>query len=214
MSLVLVGAVLPWILVVLGCLVGYRMLVLNGQILKRLEAIQKLVNEIVPAPTLPSLEGLKAGTVASAFELGDLRGGRMSLEQFRGRRVLLIFMGPHCIYCERMAPELAALPLDGREGRPVPLVISSGGLEDNVAFFDKYDVRCSVLVEGQGDGIAVAYKVSGTPSGYLIDEEGTLISDLAIGADTLFDLARNPDSKLIKTGENVAFLGMPKSPES
>jgi peroxiredoxin len=158
-------------------------------------------------------EGLPAGTVAPAFELPELRGGQMSLEQFRGRRVLLVFSGPNCIYCERMMPDLAALPLDGRDGRPVPLVISSGTLEDNLAFFKKFGVRCSVLLTDLPD-LPTEYKAWSTPSGYLIDEEGTIISELAIGGDPLMELATNPKSGLIKTGENVTFLGMPKPPGS
>jgi hypothetical protein len=70
-----------------------------------------------------------------------------------------------------------------------------------------------VLLQESGE-VATPYKASATPSGYLIDEEGILISDLAVGAEPLMELATNPRSSLIKTGQNLAFLGMPKRPES
>src|SRR5206468_1918024 len=40
--------------------------------------------------------GLPAGTPAPAFRLPRLDGGEISLEEYRGRRVLLVFSDPHC----------------------------------------------------------------------------------------------------------------------
>jgi peroxiredoxin len=213
--LVVFGVVVPWIIVALGFRLGYKLLVQNGVILARIEALEpmseNLAGDAPPATTAP--KGLDAGTTAPAFELPELHGGQVSLEQFRGRRVLLVFFSSHCAYCDLMAPELARLPLDGRDGLPVPLVIMAATTEEIRKFVAKHRIRCSVLLQEAGE-VAAPYKASGTPSGYLIDEEGTLISDLAVGAEPLMELATNPRSPLIKTGQNLAFLGMPKRPES
>ncbi len=40
--------------------------------------------------------GLSAGTVAPEFTLPDVKGVTISLEKYRGRRVLLVFSDPHC----------------------------------------------------------------------------------------------------------------------
>jgi peroxiredoxin len=214
--LVVLGVVVPWIIVVLGFWLGYRLLVQNGVILAKLEVLEAVSENLGapgPRPNVTAPRGLDAGATAPAFELPELHGGRVSLEQFRGRRVLLVFFSSHCVYCEMMAPELGRLPLDGRDGRPVPLVLTAAKAAEMRPFTAKHGIRCSVLLEEQGE-VAKAYKATATPSGYLIDEEGTLISDLAAGAEPLMDLATNPTSSLIKTGQNVAFLGMPKRLES
>src|SRR5436190_946810 len=80
------------------------------------------------APAAPS--GLPLGSPAPAFELPDLQGARMKLADFRGRKLLLIFFNPGCGFCTRMAPDLAALPVDGHDGQPIPLVITTGGAEE------------------------------------------------------------------------------------
>ena len=52
-------------------------------------------------------DGLKAGTPAPDFRLPRLDGrGELSLEEMRGRRVLLVFSDPHCGPCNMIAPEL------------------------------------------------------------------------------------------------------------
>ena len=53
--------------------------------------------------------GLKAGAPAPAFRLPRLDGGELALEDYRGRRVLLVFSDPECGPCERLAPELERL---------------------------------------------------------------------------------------------------------
>src|SRR5207247_6303020 len=52
-------------------------------------------------------DGLKAGTPAPDFRLPRLDGrGDLSLENLRGRRVLLVFSSPHCGPCDALAPAL------------------------------------------------------------------------------------------------------------
>jgi peroxiredoxin len=112
----------------------------------------------------------------------------MSLEQFRGRRLLLIFFNPDCGFCRQMAPDLAALPADPHDGRPVPLVVTTGDVEANRQFVREHGIRCPVALQ-EGMSVATGYQVTGTPMGYLIDEQGAIASDLAVGAQALLALA-------------------------
>ena len=41
-------------------------------------------------------DGLEAGTTAPTFALPDIGGGFVSLEEYRGRRVLVVFSDPAC----------------------------------------------------------------------------------------------------------------------
>ena len=51
-------------------------------------------------------DGLKAGTPAPDFRLPRLDGGELSLDEFRGKNVLLVFSDPHCGPCNALAPQL------------------------------------------------------------------------------------------------------------
>ena len=50
--------------------------------------------------------GLKAGTTAPEFRLPRIDGGDLSLADFRGKRVLLVFSDPDCGPCDELAPRL------------------------------------------------------------------------------------------------------------
>src|SRR5439155_6096417 len=51
-------------------------------------------------------DGLKAGAVAPEFRLPRIDGGDLSLADFRGGRVLLVFSDPECSPCDELAPLL------------------------------------------------------------------------------------------------------------
>jgi peroxiredoxin len=192
-SLITFGVVLPWIIVALGCWLGYQLVRQNGRILLRLEGLEQRLNQLggahaaLPAPEAAPA-GLPAGSTAPPFELPDLAGTPASLSQFRGRSLLLIFFNPRCGFCAQMAPDLAALPVDGSEGRPVPLVVTTGAVEENRKLVEEHGIRCPVLLQEEME-VASRYQAHGTPMGYRIDEQGQIASEIAVGAQALLALA-------------------------
>src|SRR5262249_26109724 len=151
----------------------------NGRILLRLEALEQRLGEPRVAPSAtpvaapPAPAGLPVGGIAPAFALPDLTGTPPSLSQFQGKRLPLIFFNPSCGFCTRMAGDLAALPTDGAQGRPVPLVVSTGDAAANRTLVQEHDIRCPVLLQEQME-VAAQYQAHGTPMGYLIDEHGQI----------------------------------------
>lgn len=178
--------ILPWLFLAgLGIWLAFHLVCQNGRILTRLEALEKrVVADRPPSANLPGM-GLPAGTPAPDFELPDINGGRTRLAQFRGRRVLMVFFNPSCGYCLKMVEALAALPLEN--GHPVPLVVSTGDPAANRQLFQEHGARCPVLLQERTE-IASQFLSRGTPTGYLIDESGTIISPLARGASALLAL--------------------------
>lgn len=188
MSAALFGAVLPWLLAALGLWLFYQLLRQNGRILLRLEAVEEQVAQLRAAAAAQTPPGLEVGSTAPAFEVPDLSGKPASLSSWRGRRVLLIFFNPQCGFCEQMADSLAALRADGSDGRPIPVLISSGDPQENRRFIQKHGIRCPVLVQ-QKDEILSLYRANGTPMGYLLDEDGVIAAPLAEGAEAVLALA-------------------------
>jgi peroxiredoxin len=131
--------------------------------------------------------------------LPDLTGGRRSLADFRGSRLLLIFVNPACGFCTRMAPAIAALTVDGRDGAPIPLVITTGDVEENRKLVAEHQIHCPVLLQ-EAMEVASQYECHGTPMGYLIDEQGRIASEQAVGADALLALIDAPPAILDTPG--------------
>jgi len=184
--------VLPWLVVGVGCWLGFQLVRQNGRILLRFGALEERLSQLMQAGT-PGPTGLPVGSVAPPFELPDLNGHRLSLESFRGRRVLLIFFSPHCGYCVQMAPALAAAPWEGRDGRPTILVVATGDLEENRKLVKEHGIGCPVLLQAQSE-VGNLYRADGTPMGYLIDERGAIASELAVGGSDVLALADRPSS--------------------
>ncbi|MGI9070067.1 MAG: peroxiredoxin family protein [Bryobacteraceae bacterium] len=134
-------------------------------------------------------KGVAAGTVLNDFELPVLSGGTMTLSQWSGRRVLLIFFNPACEFCRNMLPGLAQLPWPADSKDPVPILVSTGHADENRSVMERYGVQQPVLIQESRE-IADLYHVLNTPAGYIVDERGRTESGLLTGANDLLAAAR------------------------
>ena len=209
MMTTLFGTVLPWLLLAVGAWIGYQLIRQNGRILLRLEAIDKRLSP--RGDDKPQKErGLRIGTIAPDFELPDLAGERHKLSEFRGKDLLLIFFNPKCGFCTKMADDLAALPLDGENGRAVPVVVTTGDREDNLQLVGRYGIRCPVLLQKEME-VASQFHAQGTPMGYRIDKTGRIASVLAVGGEALLKLATGTNEH--QNGSAPSANGSPKPRE-
>jgi peroxiredoxin len=187
MSVLVFAAVAPWMLIAVGAWLGYQIVLQNGRILVRLESIEKLLAPRAAAPRKKAA-GLPRGADAPDFDLPDLAGVRRKLSDFRGMELLLIFFNPKCAFCTKMAADLAALPAEGGDERPVPVVVTTGDAGENQKLVEQFGIRCLVLLQKEMD-VASQYRAQGTPMGYRIDGEGRIASELTVGAEPLLKLA-------------------------
>jgi peroxiredoxin len=111
----------------------------------------------------------------------------------------LIFFNPGCGFCQNMVPDLAALPVDGTDGSPVPVLVTTGGVERNREMLQEF--RGPVLIQEQME-VAATYEAHGTPMGYLLDEEGEIASPIAVGAQALLALADGKQAALFEANGN------------
>jgi peroxiredoxin len=170
MIAILFGTVLPWVLIAGGGWLGYQLVRQNGRILLRLDSIERQLRSRQGTQKREP-GGLPVGTLAPDFELPDLGEVPRKLSEFRGRDLLLIFFNPNCGFCSKMADDLAALPIDGDDSHPLPVVVSTGDAEENRQFVERYGIRCPVLLQKQME-VATRYGAQGTPMGYRIDRAG------------------------------------------
>jgi peroxiredoxin len=173
-------------LLLVGCL-GYLLIRRYGELLLRLEALESR-SERRAHRAAKQATGLLPKSVVQDFELPDLSGRQVRLSQWEGRRLLLIFFDPSCVFSRAMLPELAALPLDGSNRDPLPLIVSTGDPEENRRLFETHRIRWPVLLQDDHE-VARQYSVGATPMGYLIDEQRRTVGTVATGPRAVLALA-------------------------
>jgi peroxiredoxin len=130
--------------------------------------------------------GLKAGTPAPPFRLPRLDGrGELALEDLRGHQVLLVFSDPHCGPCQALAPQLEQLHREHPELRVV--MISRGEPRDNRAKVKQFKLTFPIVLQQHWE-VSRRYAMFATPIGYLIDERGIVLRDVALGAEGVMQL--------------------------
>ncbi len=129
--------------------------------------------------------GLKVGEPAPEIKLEDLDGNTIELKDFRGEEVLVLFWNPGCGFCQQMLPDLKEWEANPPEGAPKLLVISAGTVEAN----EEMGLRSPVVLDQQF-AAGRAFGASGTPSAVLVDREGKVASEVAVGAQAVLALAK------------------------
>jgi peroxiredoxin len=130
--------------------------------------------------------GLKAGRLAPDFRLPRVDEGDLSLSDFRGGRVLLVFSDPDCGPCDELAPQLQAIHLQRPEIQV--LVVGRRDVEANRTKATKLGLTFPIVLQKQWE-VSLKYAMFATPIGYLIDEQGILASDVAVGVGPILALA-------------------------
>ena len=138
----------------------------------------------------PRPPGLEVGTALAPFRLPDLEGRTVGLEDFRGRRVLLVNWSPHCGFCELIAADLAGLQADLRKNNVAMILVSYGDTEANRTLAREHGLTCPILLHGDASPGVEAFRDLGTPIAYLLDEQGRVAEPQAIGAEQVPALAR------------------------
>ncbi len=165
-NIVLIVAVLGLAFLVLGALRALG--VLNWR-LDHLEATR---------PGRPGREGIKAGKKAPDFTLQSVAGGDVSLRDFAGRKVLLVFTQAGCGPCHDIAPELGRLHAKGEHQ---VLVVNDGEPAETREWAAEARARFPVLMQKKFS-VARRYEVFATPFAFLSDEQGVVRSNGIAGS--------------------------------
>jgi peroxiredoxin len=141
------------------------------------------------------------GGPAPDVTLPDVNGNEIKLSQFLGNPTLMVFWNTGCSYCEAMLRDLKAWENKPPKGAPQLLFITAGPASD----IRKQGFRSPVMLESTF-AIAQLFKVQGTPSAVLIDENGFVTSDPAVGSDAVMQLANSTARKYAKGNPKPAAV--------
>ncbi|HEV2381847.1 MAG TPA: TlpA disulfide reductase family protein [Terriglobia bacterium] len=144
-------------------------------------------------------DGLKAGRRAPVFRLPDVRGRMVSLEEYRGRRVLLVFSDPQCGPCDELAPHLVRLHQEHANNGLAVVMVGRGNAEENRRKAEQHGFQFPLMLQEKWR-LSRQYGSVATPAAFLIGEDGVITDDVALGRDAVLTLAR--DGLGAKGGQN------------
>ena len=125
------------------------------------------------------------------FTDGD--GKTLSLEDFRGKVVLINFWATWCAPCIEEMPSLARLAnaLQGQDFVVLAISIDRGGAAVTRPFLDKLGAGTLATYVDVSGRAPAAFKTPGLPTSILIDREGRLLGKLLGAADWSGEAARS-----------------------
>jgi peroxiredoxin len=147
--------------------------------------------------------GIKPGNLAPGFTLPSVFGETISLDDYRGRHVLVVFSDPNCGPCEALAPKLVRLARE-LAGLQV-LMVSRGDLEANCAKAHAFKFPFPVVVQ-DGWKLSREYGIFATPVAFLIDEDGVVAQPVAIGQEQILALAETVHGRSMSRWRALAAL--------
>jgi peroxiredoxin len=131
-------------------------------------------------------DGLRAGAPAPDFRLPRLDGrGDLTLSELRGKRALLVFSSPGCGPCNTLAPELEKFHRQHPELEVV--MISKGEAKENRAKVKEHGLTFPIVLQQHWE-VSRRYAMFATPIAYLIDGDGIVAKDAAVGSDAILNL--------------------------
>lgn len=168
----------------------------DGTIASRLAigdaAIRELVNIIKSAQNKDGMIYAATDEIANAAQLGadipafavnDLSGKRISSEDLKGKRTLLTYWSLTCGWCGQMLGDLREWDKTRGLDEPNLLLVSSGDPQRN----RELGFRGTILLDDE-KALPQSLNMDATPSAVLIDEDGKIVSEIAVGAQDIWAL--------------------------
>ncbi|HEX8289119.1 MAG TPA: MauE/DoxX family redox-associated membrane protein [Pyrinomonadaceae bacterium] len=125
----------------------------------------------------------KIGEKVPEFSLPDLNGREITSNDLRGKKTLVTFWSTTCPFCIGMMEDLRKWDAQRDSDDPNLLVFSAGDAEDH----EELDLESPIVLDEQFK-VADKFGMSGTPSAVLVDENGRIVSETAVGAEKIWAL--------------------------
>lgn len=167
----------------------------DGTIASRLAAgdtaIRELVNQIKAQETISFVanEGIAnqlkplIGEELPPFALTNLDGQTIEPHKLIGSKNVLTFFSLHCSFCQRMVEEIKDWEKIKGKDEPNLVIMSDGEIDAH----KKLGLSSTILID-KGNLISNKLGMNGTPSAILVDENGKIVSETAIGAEQIWSL--------------------------
>ena len=123
----------------------------------------------------PRIEGVSMGDYAPDFTLSDTDGNTISLSNYEGQTVMVVFWATWCPYCVQEIPAINAVYEKYKEQGLVVLGVNAGEQSDKVSKYqNSHNISYPILLDTKGT-IQNRYRVSGIPAHFVINANGKII---------------------------------------
>jgi len=117
--------------------------------------------------------GLEVGRKAPSFSLVDLNGRQVTLDQFKGRVVMLDFWATWCAPCRQSMPALENLQQEFRDNLSLLAINLRESPEEVRSYVKLKNIRSTVLLDVDGS-VGKAYRSDSIPMQVLVDQKGVV----------------------------------------
>ena len=150
------------------------------------ELIKKIKSEETVYGTLFISNGdsaYKIGDEMPEFTAEDVDGKEFSSKNILGKKTLLTYWSTACGWCDRMLGDLREWDKTRGTDEPDLLLVSSGDAD----LHKQLELSGKILLEKES-AVSQKFGMKGTPSAVLIDENGRIVSEVAVGATNIWAL--------------------------
>ena len=164
----------------------------------------KLAGQVVAVGVVAALIGLlgwkvlkgddgdaQIGRPAPAFTLPHLAdGSEISLEQYRGKPVVINFFASWCLPCKDEAPVLEQTWKQHRGDGLVVLGVDAQDFRgDGRRFAKRFGLSYPIVYDGKGSTLG-RYGLTGFPETYFVGRDGTIVAEKVVGGIDVSDANR------------------------
>lgn len=125
----------------------------------------------------------KIGESIPTFSLPDIKGKVIDSDYFRGKQTLVAFWSLTCPFCTTMMEELKTWDKTKGKDSPDLIVFSEGDSKTH----EEFGLSSPIILD-EGYKTAAKLGMFGTPSAILVNEEGKIVSETAVGAANIWSL--------------------------
>lgn len=143
-----------------------------------------------PAPAVRPDDPFQPGQPAPAVRAPDLDGKRVSLGDFKGKRVVAVMWNPGCGFCDMIAPGLAESVAALRQRNTELVLLAHGNRADNRRLLRERGLQVPTLLVDEAQPRTPGFSNYGTPTAFLIDERGVVARGPEVGANNVPALIR------------------------
>ncbi len=115
--------------------------------------------------------GAKVGASSSDFSHQDTEGNKVTLSDYKGKKVILNFWATWCNPCKKEMPEMEKIHQKYED--VVILAINLDTENDIKGFMNEYELTFQALLDTE-EKVNDQYEVVSIPTSFFIDEEGII----------------------------------------
>ena len=140
------------------------------------------LNTVSGIPTLPTGDGLlQVGSTAYDFQLQDLEGNAIALNDFQGQPVILNFWATWCAPCRAEFPEFQQAAIDNADTLTIIGINNTTTDQAHLipGFLEEFGVTFPIVLDESGE-TSKAYRILGLPTTIFIDSDG-IVNEIFTG---------------------------------